>query len=586
MSTLTIKTKLAILVLATTSAFSVYTYFSQRTLTRVKVTGPVYTDIVKGKDLVADILPPPAYILESYLTAVQLTSTSDASERDSLIRKLDKLKSEFEARQDHWKAELPEGALHVLLTQKAADPARRFYTAVEKTLLPLIAADKRDEATALVLRGDVRIAYEEHRSAIDELVTEATAFATDTESAARKEVVAGTAMMLGTAIGSLAVLLVITAVIARSVLRPILTMRREIGEIQRTRDLTRRVEVGSKDELGYLAVSFNEMVTTLHDIIGEVKSGTALIDAGGSQVAQASQSMAQNASDQAGSLQQISASLETISAQTKQSVASTNEADRLSQESKKSADRGCQEMRQMNQAVMAIKESSGEISKIIKVIDEIAFQTNLLALNAAVEAARAGEAGKGFAVVAEEVRNLAQRSAEAAKNTASMIEESVRRSDNGVQIAGRVGQALEEIAGSTHKVKTLLSEVASTAGSQAEGIGSITSVLTQLDHVVQQTAGNSEELASSAEEVSSQVISLNQLVDQFTVGKHTALTKTVKFNTGRQPRNAKAATPAGFVATTRQEPNIRKVSLPKAASVRAPSLSQAERAESNTLATF
>jgi methyl-accepting chemotaxis protein len=225
-------------------------------------------------------------------------------------------------------------------------------------------------------------------------------------------------------------------------------------------------------------------------------------------------------------------------------------------------------MRQMNQAVMAIKESSGEISKIIKVIDEIAFQTNLLALNAAVEAARAGEAGKGFAVVAEEVRNLAQRSAEAAKNTAAMIEESVRRSDNGVQIAGRVGQALEEIAGSTHKVKTLLSEVASTAGSQAEGIGSITSVLTQLDHVVQQTAGNSEELASSAEEVSSQVISLNQLVDQFTVGKHTALTKTVKFNSGRQPRSNKPA-----------------VQHPKAAAgAKAPT--KAEQVESESLATF
>ncbi|XVJ59460.1 MAG: methyl-accepting chemotaxis protein [Tepidisphaera sp.] len=360
----------------------------------------------------------------------------------------------------------------------------------------------------------------------------------------------------------------LSILLSRSVLRPILTIRREIGEIQRTRDLTRRVEVGSKDELGYLAVSFNEMVTTLHDIIGEVKSGTALIDAGGSQVAQASQSMAQNASDQAGSLQQISASLETISAQTKQSVASTNEADRLSQESKKSADRGCQEMRQMNQAVMAIKESSGEISKIIKVIDEIAFQTNLLALNAAVEAARAGEAGKGFAVVAEEVRNLAQRSAEAAKNTASMIEESVRRSDNGVQIAGRVGQALEEIAGSTHKVKTLLSEVASTAGSQAEGIGSITSVLTQLDHVVQQTAGNSEELASSAEEVSSQVISLNQLVDQFTVGKHTTLTKPARFAAGRQPRASKPAA---------QHPKA-------AAGSKAPT--KAEKIESESLATF
>ncbi|MFT3683787.1 MAG: methyl-accepting chemotaxis protein [Phycisphaerales bacterium] len=193
------------------------------------------------------------------------------------------------------------------------------------------------------------------------------------------------------------------------------------------------------------------------------------------------------------------------------------QASALAQESKTAADRGQREMAQMTGAVNEIKQSSAEISKIIKVIDEIAFQTNLLALNAAVEAARAGEAGKGFAVVAEEVRNLAQRSAEAAKNTAGMIEESVKRSENGVQIASRVGTALEEINSATNKVNALLSEIASASSEQATGIGQINQGVGQLDQVTQQSAGNSEEVASSAEELSSQVASLNELVSRFKV---------------------------------------------------------------------
>jgi methyl-accepting chemotaxis protein len=163
-----------------------------------------------------------------------------------------------------------------------------------------------------------------------------------------------------------------------------------------------------------------------------------------------------------------------------------------------------------------IKQSSAEIAKIIKVIDEIAFQTNLLALNAAVEAARAGEAGKGFAVVAEEVRNLAQRSAEAAKNTSSMIEQSTKRADNGVEIAGRVGQALDEIADATKKVNTLLAEIASASSEQAKGIGQVN---TGRQRTRQGHAGQRGQLRGTRVRRrgnrGSQVTSLQELVKQF-----------------------------------------------------------------------
>ena len=310
--------------------------------------------------------------------------------------------------------------------------------------------------------------------------------------------------------------------IASSVIKGLKTLEIRMKDIaQGEGDLTRRVDIHTRDEIGLVAQWFNQFVSKIERTISEVRTGTAQIDAGGNQISCASQSLAQGASEQASSLQQISASMEQMSGQTKQSAENARQANALAMESKTSADRGQQEMVQMSKAVNEIKQSSTEISKIIKVIDEIAFQTNLLALNAAVEAARAGEAGKGFAVVAEEVRNLAQRSAEAAKNTASMIEESVKRSENGVQIAGRVGQSLEEITTATNKVNTLLAEIATAANEQATGIGQVTQGVGQLDQVTQQNAGNSEELASSAEEMSSQVASLNELVSQFKVSGQT-----------------------------------------------------------------
>jgi methyl-accepting chemotaxis protein len=311
-------------------------------------------------------------------------------------------------------------------------------------------------------------------------------------------------------------------VIARKITRPIKTLVGRMQEIQAEKDLTKRVSMNSRDEVRDIADAFNSLVGTLHDIIAEVRSGTVQIDAGGSQIASTSQSIAQGASQQSGGLQQIAATIEQISGQTKASSENTQRANALSQESRRSAERGRTEMAEMDKAVRETRNSSSEISKIIKVIDGIAFQTNLLALNAAVEAARAGESGKGFAVVAEEVRNLAKRSADAAKTTATLIEESVARSERGVQIADRVGQSLGEITASTGQVSSLLSEIATAASEQATGLATLNEGAGQLETAVQQNAGTSQELASAAEELSSQVASLTELVAQFRVDDRNA----------------------------------------------------------------
>ena len=280
-------------------------------------------------------------------------------------------------------------------------------------------------------------------------------------------------------------------------------------------DLTAEKPFEGEDSMGQLAGGFDAMFDQISGVLNEVIAGSEQIDIGAQQFASASQQLSEGASQQAAALEEIAASLEEVGSMIAQNAENAKQASALSEEAQTNANRGSDEMNVMNQAMDGIKESSEEISKVIKVIDDIAFQTNLLALNAAVEAARAGEHGKGFAVVAEEVRNLAQRSAEAAKETAAMIEQSVERANNGVQIAGRVGDALTEIVGSSRKVNALLSEIASASQEQAEGVDQVNKGVTDLDKVTQQNAGNSEELAAGAQETAAQVASLRETVSGF-----------------------------------------------------------------------
>jgi methyl-accepting chemotaxis protein len=300
--------------------------------------------------------------------------------------------------------------------------------------------------------------------------------------------------------------------------RPMAAMIARVRDIAEGEgDLTQRLDASSQDELGTMAAWFNKFVGKLEGILGEVRKGATEIEAGSSQVSSTSQSVASGASQQAASLEEISASLEEMSAMTERNAQNTTTAVSRSDDARTRANTCQEQMVKMSEAMGAIKQSSDSIAKVLKVIDEIAFQTNLLALNAAVEAARAGEAGKGFAVVAEEVRNLAGRSAQAARETAAMIEESTTRADRAVSICSDVDSSLRTIVDGTREVNELLSQIASASREQAQGIGQINSGVTELDKVTQQNAGNSEELAAASEETAAQVASLKQLVGQFKV---------------------------------------------------------------------
>lgn len=265
--------------------------------------------------------------------------------------------------------------------------------------------------------------------------------------------------------------------------------------------------------IGFLSFYIARSISNpINNIIGELNESSDQVSSASGQISASSQELASGATEQAASLQETSSALEEMATQTNQNAENAENANHLAIKTRTAAENGAKSMADMQGAMKEINNSSEKISKIIKVIEEIAFQTNLLALNAAVEAARAGEAGKGFAVVAEEVRNLAQRSATAAKDTASLIEESVSRAENGNKIVDQAGKVLTEIVSNVKTMADLVSQISNASKEQADGVDQVNKAVAQMDKVTQSNASNAEETAASSEELAGQSEGLKNIV--------------------------------------------------------------------------
>ncbi len=289
----------------------------------------------------------------------------------------------------------------------------------------------------------------------------------------------------------------------------------EVLDKMADRDLSMRMDGTYEEEFMKVRDALNSALDNLDEGLAQVAVSSDQISSASGQISDGSQSLAQGATQQASTLEEVASSLEEITSMSKQNTANSQQARAMAEEAGRSTDKGVESMKRLSQAIDRIKNSSDETARIVKTIDEIAFQTNLLALNAAVEAARAGEAGKGFAVVAEEVRNLAMRSAEAAKNTAEMIQESVQNSSDGVALNLEVLDNLEEINKQVQRVGEVMAEISAASSQQEQGVGQISQGVGQLNQLTQQNAANAEESAAASEELSAQAEEMRSLVRAF-----------------------------------------------------------------------
>jgi len=278
-------------------------------------------------------------------------------------------------------------------------------------------------------------------------------------------------------------------------------------------DLTAEIQCLSDEDA--LGGGLKRMVDSLSNMFGEINSSSAQVSTGSKQIADGAQSLAQGSTEQAATVQALSASITEITEKTKYNAEMAGKAANLANSIMQNAKKGSRQMDEMTAAVREINQASNSISKVIKVIDDIAFQTNILALNAAVEAARAGQHGKGFAVVAEEVRNLAAKSAEAAKDTGGLIANSMEKAELGARIADETAASLSEIVSGIDESNQLIAEIATASEQQSGGIAMINSGIDQVAQVVQQNSATAEQSAAASEEMSGQSDLLQELIARF-----------------------------------------------------------------------
>ena len=523
---------------------------------KTKIGSSAYQDISKGDALIADIIPPSENIIKPYTVALRFINSSDPDERTSLLKEFKSEQQSYEAEHKYWEKNIPDNKdLKRAILVDSYNTAEEFFNIFNNSVVA--AVDKQNTTEIYLLQSSLTSVFSNHEDSITKAVKLANqwrdgkvASANSMSSSSNKLVL--TIMIVGIALGSL-----LNVFVSRSIIKPLMYITKICNKIA-DGDLSSTIDKRylTREETGQLCMStqktlarlngyisyINEITEVLNkmaigdfriklknDYAGEfsgiksallkisaslgnslsnINSSAAQVQNGSSQVSDSAQSLAQGASEQAGTIEKLSSSINDISKKIYENSTLLGQASGNVQKASDGVDESNAEMAKMLEAMENISTSSSEIKKIIKVINDIAFQTNILALNAAVEAARAGEAGKGFSVVADEVRNLASKSASAAKQTGELIEKSAASVSAGSDIARETAEKLKNVAEKTRQAKNMIKDVDTASQSQVETIKQINKGIGQISSIVQTNSAAAEENASSSEELSQLAVML------------------------------------------------------------------------------
>jgi methyl-accepting chemotaxis protein len=476
-------------------------------------TGKSEQRALTAKDVTADILPPPLYLIELRLVLSQaLEGSMPLASANAEAARLEK---EYSDRIAYWTSNPPYGLESQLLGKQHA-AGQRFLAEAKKVLAALATGDAAAAKAALKI---AHATYGEHRAGVDESVATSAAFATTAvASLAAEQVNLSRAQWIAFALS--AALLVVLGIWARKAIwaatggEP--ATAAAIANAVARGDLSVAVELAPGDESSAMA-AMSRMRTSLSGIVNQVRVNSQSIAIASAEIAQGNNDLSSRTEEQASALEETAASMEQLSSTVKQNADNAKQANQLAMGASTVAIKGGEVVGQVVQTMKGINDSSKKIADIISVIDSIAFQTNILALNAAVEAARAGEQGRGFAVVASEVRSLAGRSADAAKEIKTLITASVERVEQGTALVDQAGATMTEVVSSIKRVTDIMGEISAASQEQSAGVAQVGEAITQMDQATQQNAALVEQSAAAAESLKAQAQQLVAAVAVFKI---------------------------------------------------------------------
>ena len=419
---------------------------------------------------------------------------------------------------------------------KSYKDANSTYDAIADRTMALATAGKLKEAEAL-MRGEGAAAQTKVNEALDVLQNMKLKLAKESAEANSALASSATNLMIGIICVGVVFGIFTGIVMTRAITRPLARFGEVLAAVS-DGDLSVQSDIQTKDELGQMSEVLNSTISNLRESMLQVQESAMAISTASGEISMGNTDLSRRTEEQAASLEETASSMEQITSNVNQTADNARSANTESGKARQVAQEGGTAVSQVIAAMEAINQSSAKINEIIGVVDEIAFQTNLLALNAAVEAARAGEQGRGFAVVAAEVRNLAKRSADAAKEIKVLIRESVAKSVDGNKIAAHAGDTIQEVVANVQRVTSLVSEIAGATQEQSTGLNEINKAVVQMDEVTQQNAALVEESASAAESLDAQAHALNEIVGRFKTGVEVRRTEVSRVKPHAAPHAA------------------------------------------------